>query len=148
MKKFFRREEGFTLIELLVVVAVLGILAALAIPRLTGVTDRARLAEAEQAIGSLKTGAEMCFVERNSYASLDSGGGELRTSNSTIKDYIDLNSLPANWEYYIEATDTTFTIKAVGENGSVNANLGASINQNNEIFISRNASDQNSWQRK
>lgn len=146
MKKFLRREEGFTLIELLVVVAVLGILAALAIPRLTGVTDRARLAEAEQAIGSLKTGAEMCFVERNSYASLASTNLLDPSSTSTIGEYIDLSSLPANWEYSIEATDTTFTIKAVGT--GVNANLGASINQDNEIYITRNASDPNSWQRK
>lgn len=135
MKKFLRREEGFTLIELLVVVAVLGILAALAIPRLTGVTDRARLAEAEQAIGSLKTGAEMCFVERNSYASLASADLLDPSSTSTIAEYIDLSSLPANWTYSITANATEFTIEALGT--GVNANLGAKINQDNVIEITR-----------
>ena len=137
MKKFLRREEGFTLIELLVVVAVLGILAALAIPRLTGVTERARLAEAEQAIGSLKTGAEMCFVERNSYASLASTDLLDKDSKSTIGEYIELKSLPDGWTYSITATDTEFTITALGEDGSVNANLGAKINQDNVIEITR-----------
>lgn len=136
MKKFFRREEGFTLIELLVVVAVLGILATLAIPRLTGVTEKARLVVAKQAIGSMKTGVEMYFVEHNSYKGLDTGTSKV-SATSVISQYIDYNSLPSDWAYFIEATDTTFTIKAVGKESSVNANLGVRINQNNKIEITR-----------
>lgn len=135
MKKFFRREEGFTLIELLVVVAVLGILAALAIPKLTGVTDRARLAEAEQTIGSLKTAAEMCFVERNSYASLASTNLLSSSSTNPIGEYIKLESLSTNWKYSITASDKSFEITAMGT--GVNANLGAKINQDNVLKITR-----------
>ncbi|MBU3735772.1 MAG: pilin [Methylobacterium sp.] len=50
-----KAQQGFTLIELMIVVAIIGILAAVAIPAYTDYTARAQVTEAVNLLGGLKT---------------------------------------------------------------------------------------------
>src|SRR5690348_4755781 len=56
------RFHGFTLIELMVVVAILGVLAAIAVPSFVGYIRRSRTSEAVQTLGSLYGAASSLYV--------------------------------------------------------------------------------------
>jgi len=79
--------KGFTLIELLVVIAVLGILAGIAVPRLTGVNEEAQIAEAKSALRNVQTGVEVYFaVENELPADLTTAGD----SAKAVDEYVSL----------------------------------------------------------
>ncbi|MGQ0696412.1 MAG: type IV pilin protein, partial [Nitrospiraceae bacterium] len=68
MCRAFRKQEGFTLIELMIVVAIIGILAAIAIPNFMEYQRKSRASEAKTNTTSIKT-AQLTFQgERGCFA--------------------------------------------------------------------------------
>lgn len=61
------RKTGFTLIELLIVVAIIGILAAIAVPNFLNAQVKAKLAKAIANMKSVSTAVEMYYLDYNSF---------------------------------------------------------------------------------
>jgi type IV pilus assembly protein PilA len=67
MKLIRKNQEGFTLVELMVVVAIIGILAAIAIPNYQKYQAKARQSEAKLTLGSIHTALTAYAAEASSY---------------------------------------------------------------------------------
>jgi general secretion pathway protein G len=63
-----RRQRGFTLIEIMVVIAILGILAALIVPKIMSRPDEARRVAAKQDIGTIMQAMKLYRLQHGSGA--------------------------------------------------------------------------------
>jgi len=64
-----RNTKGFTLIELLIVVVIIGILAAIAIPKFANTKEKAYIAAMKSDLRNLVTAQESYFADNTTYAS-------------------------------------------------------------------------------
>jgi type IV pilus assembly protein PilA len=65
--KMMRKDEGFTLIELMIVIAIIGILAAIAIPQFSAYRTRSYNSAAEADIRNAATAQEAYYVDNQTY---------------------------------------------------------------------------------
>lgn len=61
------KKKGFTLIELLIVVAIIGILAAIAVPNFLNAQLRAKITRAYSDMGAIATALDMYYLDANHY---------------------------------------------------------------------------------
>jgi type IV pilus assembly protein PilA len=62
-----RIQKGFTLIELMIVVAIIGILAAVAIPQYQDYTVKAKLSKVQSTLAPVKTAVALYFQEQGGF---------------------------------------------------------------------------------
>lgn len=79
-----RLKEGFTLIELLIVVAIIGILAAIAVPNFLNAQVRAKVAKAQSELRTLTTALESYRLDSNIYPPWLNANGSARNGPGGI----------------------------------------------------------------
>ena len=94
MKRTRFLQQGFTLIEILVVVVIIGILAAIVVPKVMNQPDQARIVRAKQDINSIQTALDLYKLDNGVYPSTDQGLGALVTKPTTPP-------MPQNWHQYL-----------------------------------------------
>lgn len=83
MKIMRRNENGFTFIEIMVVVIILGILAAIVLPKFTGRTQEAKVNAAESQVGVFATVLDAYELDNGSYPITAQGLKSLREQPTT-----------------------------------------------------------------
>ncbi|VGO12968.1 Type II secretion system protein G [Pontiella desulfatans] len=67
--KHLSKKSGFTLIEIILVVVIIGILASIAVPRMGGRTEQAKIAKAKQTINTLSMAVQEYEMMNGNYPS-------------------------------------------------------------------------------
>lgn len=94
-----RAARGFTLIEVMVVIVILGVLAALVVPRIMSRPDEARVVAAKQDIATLMQALKLYKLDNRNYPNNTQGLAALIERPTA-------EPLPNNWKPYLERLPT------------------------------------------
>jgi general secretion pathway protein G len=89
--KIHQKARGFTLIEVMVVVVILGILAAIIVPKIMSRPEQARLVKAQQDIIAIQSALDLYKLDNGSYPTTDQGLAALITKPTSHPE-------PRNWK--------------------------------------------------
>ena len=84
-----RGQKGFTLIELLIVIAIIGILAAIAIPMYKSQTIKAKLTEVTNSMSNVASAVAAYYQEGNAFPDATDKAGILNSLGVAIPDEVD-----------------------------------------------------------
>nr|WP_051958047.1 prepilin-type N-terminal cleavage/methylation domain-containing protein [Desulfobacter vibrioformis] len=140
-KRIRNNQKGFTLIELMIVVAIIGILAAIAIPNYLNYQLKSKTAEAKTNLGAIKTALESYRAENDKYPTCAANPAAVPAAtkgpwvaNST--GWSDIGFVPAGSVYYqysVSGATSQFTATATGNLDGDASNAVFTITQTAEL---------------
>jgi prepilin-type N-terminal cleavage/methylation domain-containing protein len=140
MRRF--NQAGFTLIELVIIIAVLGILAAVAIPKYANITSESKEAAARGALGGLRSGVTIYYANQ----AVTTGTASWPTLNQlSTAGVVMEHSIPGNpYQHPDSAADSIVT--GVTKGTTVGTRGGWAYNAaTGEIWPNTTGNGENNW---
>lgn len=145
-----RHQRGFTLIELLIVIAIIGVLAAIAIPNLLNAIQRAKQKRTVSDMRTLAVAIEAYHVDNSAFPTAACAGGTYTDPGSVLAaasfthlspTYIALPPLRDGWSNYmvynVDNGFSKYNIRSYGRNGVTNTvGCGSTTDFNDDILFS------------
>ena len=125
-----KNRKGFTLIELIVVIVIIGILAAILIPRFSGFTDKARITDAVIKAKQMATAMESTFAEKGTWAAVGTAKNEVASMAgiSVGSEKVTAWTIGNAGEFTVTITDgTAFTAGRTGPDDPIHGKAGSSL---------------------
>ena len=140
-----KNAKGFTLIELLIVVAIIGIIAAIAIPNLLNAIQRGKQKRSMGDLRTVATANEAYSIDNNLYVVQSTAGAVSAVGSDLEPTYVKKVPQKDGWstdfQYVTDAAGSEYTItsfgkdKAAGGGGTVASN-GSTTDFKNDIIFS------------
>ena len=123
-----KKQQGFTLIELLIVLAIIGIIAAIAVPNLLNAIDRSKQKRTMADMRAIGTACEQYSVDNSFYPVQTSQGDMTMLSTVLPPTYMKVVPLVDGWNWSLQygtaAGGTAYTIRSLGKDGIKNGTGG------------------------
>lgn len=144
-----RKQSGFTLIELLIVIAIIGILAAIAIPNLLNAVQRGKQKRTMADMRVLATAIEAYHVDNSAFPAATCATGVFTDPGTVLSaasftnlnpTYVVVVPMRDGWQnfiaYNVDTAMSKYNIRSTGRNGTVDAaTCGTTTDFNDDIVF-------------